>query len=71
MLCIQLVSVHVMFPLLQSSRLQTHLLVAPLSQMYHQQYGWWYGVELGRRVLVVLFIVAFPANNVGCVWYKF
>ncbi|CAI7990804.1 hypothetical protein GBAR_LOCUS550 [Geodia barretti] len=48
---------------IKSSRMSSHLLVAPFSHMYRSRWVWWGGVELARRVLVVLFIVAFPGNN--------
>ena len=31
---------------------------------YMEQFKWWYSVELGRRVVLVLFIVSFPRNQV-------
>ena len=31
---------------------------------YKEQFKWWSSVELGRRVVLVLFIVSFPHNQV-------
>jgi hypothetical protein len=35
----------------------------PLVIPFKEQYKWWSSVELGRRVVLVLFIVAFPRNE--------
>ena len=37
----------------------------PLVIPFKEQYKWWSSVELGRRVILVLFIVSFPQNEVA------
>ena len=41
----------------------THCLVTPLTCAYKEKYNWWCGVELGKRVVLVLFAVAFKSND--------
>ena len=36
-----------------------------LTVRYRQEYRWWSSVELARRLLLLLFIVVFPDNEVG------
>ena len=31
---------------------------------YKERFKWWSSVELGRRVILILFIVSFPRNQV-------
>ena len=40
-------------------------LVEPLTLTFHMNYKWWAAVELTRRVVILVFIVAFPRNNVS------
>lgn len=35
----------------------------PLTDAYKERYRWWAGIELAKRVIFVLFTVAFPNNN--------
>ena len=37
----------------------------PLVLPFKKQYNWWACVELSRRLLLVLFIISFPQNEVG------
>lgn len=37
----------------------------PLVIPFKKQYKWWSSVELGRRIILVLFIVSFPQNEVN------
>ena len=34
---------------------------------FKERYKWWATVELGRRMLLLLFIVSFPGNDVSTV----
>jgi len=36
---------------------------------FKEKYKWWAAIELGRRVLLLLFIVPFPGNEVGVAFY--
>lgn len=40
-----------------------HHLTTPLTTPYKDKYRWWCGVELGKRVVLVLFAVAFKKND--------
>ena len=40
-------------------------LVEPLTKGFQKEYKWWSGVELARRLIILIFITAFPANNVS------
>lgn len=46
----------------------THCLVKPLTDSYKDRFPWWSGVELGKRVLIVLFVVAFKKNDYAAIF---
>lgn len=46
-----------------------HHLVAPLTAPYKSNCGWWCGVELGKRVVLVLFAVAFKGNDYAAIFF--
>ena len=42
----------------------TKYLARALSSSFKREYSWWSSIELGKRFVLILFIVAFPANSV-------
>lgn len=46
-----------------------HHFVAPLTAPYKSNCGWWCGVELGKRVVLVLFAVAFKGNDYAAIFF--
>ena len=38
-------------------------MVEPLTNAYKEKYRWWSAVELAKRLLLLLFIIAFPTND--------
>lgn len=45
-----------------------HHLTTPLTDPYRERYRWWCGVELGKRLLLVLFSVAFKKNDYAVIY---
>ena len=45
-----------------------HCLVQPLTDSYKDRFLWWSGVELGKRVLIVLFAVAFKKDDYAVIF---
>ena len=45
-----------------------HHLITPLTAPYKDKYRWWCGVELAKRVVLVLFAVAFKKNDYAVIF---
>ena len=45
-----------------------HYLEIPLTYPYKNKYRWWCGVELGKRVILVLFAVSFKNNDYAVIF---
>jgi hypothetical protein len=46
----------------------THCLVTPLTDAYKEKFSWWCGVELAKRVILVLFAVVFKKNDYAVIF---